>query len=232
MKFAVLFILLAGFAHARPEIVTAPVDHLYIPEGFDNNDSVEIVVTGTFPNPCFARNTVQVNINDSMIDIHISAILPKASINCIDMAVPFQEVISLGTLQGGEYGVRVNHRSPFELTESLQIKEATSHSVDENIYAAIDRIENVSENNYIFHGWKYSHCIEFSKVEILSNKRDTLSVLPMMKQVSDFCPMKMTAVSFPVKLDLSEMETKQPLIHVRTMDGKSFNKVLNLAERR
>lgn len=39
-----IFYSMAAFA--GPEIVTAPVKHLYLPDGFDSNDNVEVVVTG------------------------------------------------------------------------------------------------------------------------------------------------------------------------------------------
>jgi len=230
MKFVTLFFLFASLAHAQPEIITAPVDHLYIPEGFDNNDSVEVVVTGTFPNACYSRNIVEVTYNDALIDIHVTAIVPEKTRKCTDMIVPFKEVVALGTLQGGEYSIRVNYRSPVELSDTMKIQEATSNSVDEHIYADVDRVEKVAGNDYVLHGWRYSNCIEFGKVEVISNKKDTFSVLPVMKQVSDFCPMKMMPISFPVKLNASELKMNKPLVHVRTMDGKSFNSILNLAE--
>ena len=29
-----------------PDVVEAPIDHVFVPNGFDNNDHVEVVVTG------------------------------------------------------------------------------------------------------------------------------------------------------------------------------------------
>ena len=232
MKFVALYLLLISIAYAQPEVMTAPVKHLYIPDGFDNNDSIEVVVTGNFPNACFSRNMVEVTFNNDVIDIHVTALVPDKNRKCIDMIVPFKEVVGLGTLQGGLYEIRVNQSSPFELTDKLKVHEATSNSVDDHIYADVDRLERVSNNEFILHGWRYSHCIEFSKNIVISNKKDTISILPVMKQLSDFCPMKMMPISIPVTLNTSELNMKQPLIHVRTMDGKSFNTILNIEENR
>jgi hypothetical protein len=104
--------------------------------------------------------------------------------------------------------------------------------VDDHIYAAIDNIENKGQGNYMLKGWRYSPCIELDHVELITNGKDTLSVLPVMKQVSDFCPMKMIPVSYPVKLDLRSLKENESLIHVRTMDGKSFNTLIRLDEQR
>jgi hypothetical protein len=53
-----------------------------------------------------------------------------------------------------------------------------------------------------------------------------------MKQVSDFCPMKGMPVSYPVRFDFSGLKVKKPLLHVRTMDGKSVNTIIDLEGRR
>ena len=208
---------------AHAEVSLAPVKHLYVPSGFDSNDSVEVVVTGTFPNPCYSRNTVSVEIKGEQIAIEVSAIRRDTKAACPMMLVPFKEVVSIGNVQGGTYELVVNDK----LTDNLTVAEAASNSVDDHLYADIDQIEEKGPNEYVFHGWRYSHCVKFDRVEIVSNGKDTLSVLPVMKQVANLCPMKGMPISFPVKLDFSKLKTKEPLIHVRTMDGKSFNKVLN-----
>lgn len=210
---------------ASAEISLAPVKHLYVPTGFDNNDSVEVVVSGTFPTPCYSRNTVAVEVVGETISIEISAIQRDANkLLCPDMLVPYKEVVSLGNLQGGSYDVVVNNK----LKDTLLIVESSSNAIDDHLYAAIDQLEKVGEGDYVLHGWRYSNCVQLDKVEVVSNGKDTLSVLPVMKTVSTHCPMKGMPVSYPVKLDVSQLKTHEPLIHVRTMDGKSFNTILSL----
>lgn len=223
-SFTVSALFLSQLAFAQPQIISAPVKHLYVPEGFDSNDSVEVVVTGNFPNPCLSRNDVKVNIVDDKIDVHVTALMPDEKLNCPDMLVPFKEVVSIGNLQGGTYQITVNNK----LKDSLAIEEASSSAVDEHLYAAIDNIEKKADGKFVLHGWRYSNCIEFDKVQVISNHKDTLSVLPIMKQISDFCPMKMMPVSFEANLDFRDVKVEEALIHVRTMDGKSFNSIVNL----
>lgn len=227
-SFALATVLFSQVALAAPQVVPAPVKHLYVPEGFDSNDAVEVVVTGHFPNPCFSRNDVAVTVSGDLIDVSITALVPEEKISCPDMLVPFKEVVSVGNLQGGEYKINVNRK----LTDKLVVEEASSSAVDEHLYAAIDDIEKRADGKFVLNGWRYSNCIEFDKVEVRSNHKDTLSVLPIMKQVSDFCPMKMMPVSFEVSLDFRDVKIDEALIHVRTMDGKSFNSLVNLKERR
>lgn len=218
-------------AYAQPEIVTAPVNHLYIPEGFDSNDSVEVVVTGEFPNSCYSRNEVKVAVKDDVVDISINAIANEKSfpaIRCTDMVVPYKEVVNVGNLQGGDYKVRVNKI----LEDKMVITEASSSSVDDAIYAAIEWVESKGNNDFVLHGWRYSNCLELKEIKVISNNKDTLSILPVMKQVSDFCPMKGMPVRYPVKLDFSSLKMNRPLLHVRTLDGKSVNTVIKVEGRR
>lgn len=221
-------LFLSHLVYAQPHVIPAPVKHLYIPDGFDSNDSVEVVVTGNFPNPCLSRNKVDVTINEDQIDVRVTALMPDEKLNCPDMLVPFKEVVSIGNLQGGKYKINVNDK----LKDSLAVEEASSSAIDEHLYAAIDNVEKKANGKYVLHGWRYSNCIEFDKVQVISNHKDTLSVLPIMKQVSDFCPMKMMPVSYEVNLDFRDVKVDDALIHVRTMDGKSFNSIVDLKERR
>ena len=191
MKSSIVALLFSSFAMAQPEIILAPVDHLYVPEGFDSNDSVEVVVTGTFPNACYSRNNVEVKVVGEIVDVKVTAISPDhrnmmADKYCPQVAVPFKEVVSLGNLQGGEYEIKVNEGAQNSLADTLRVAEAASNSVDDNIYAAIEYVEKQGKTDYVLKGWRYSPCMELADVKVVSNKKDTLSILPIMKKVSDF----------------------------------------------
>jgi hypothetical protein len=235
MKMLTLVFLLAQSAFAAPEIVPSPLDHLFVPDGFDSNDSVEMVVTGNFPNVCYSRNSVIVKVKDDLIDIKITSLAPDTSVKgtraCPDMIVPFKEVVSVGNLQGGEYKVQVNTGTAFALKDKLKVIEASSSAVDDNIYGAIEWVEKKGQDQYLLQGWRYSPCFELDQIKVVSNNKDTLSILPIMKQVSDFCPMKGVRVTYPVKLNFKNLKNKQALLHVRTMDGKSVNTIVDLKGR-
>jgi hypothetical protein len=232
MKALIIGLLVSQVAFANPEIVLSPTEHLYVPEGFDSNDSIELVVSGSFPNACFSRNKVNVDIKNDIIDITVTAIEVNKGFGitagCIDMVVPFKEVVPVGNLQGGSYEVRINHQSSFALKDTLFVKEASSNAVDDHIYAAVDWVEQKSKTDYVLHGWKYSNCVDLKKIQVVSNKKDTLSILPVMQQLREHCPMKGMPIAYPVKVDFASIKMMKPLLHVRTMDGKSVNSIVNL----
>lgn len=224
-------------AMADPGVVLSPLDHLYVPKGFDSNDSVEVVVTGSFPNPCYSRNKVEVKLDQEIIDITVTALehdrSNKSTDACPEMIVPFKEVVTIGNLQGGDYQVVVNRADTLHaLKDGLKVDEASSSSVDENVYAAVEWVEKKSKGEYILHATQYSPCYKLDKIEVVSNHKDTLSILPVMKQVSTFCPMKGVPVTFPIALDFKDIKVKKPLLHVRTLDGKSVNTIVDLEGRK
>lgn len=125
MKFLTAMLFFSSVAIAQPEVILAPVEHLYVPTGFDSNDSVEVVVTGNFPNTCYSRNKVEVKVRDAIIDIKVTSLAPEGSLitgrACPEMLVPFKEVVGVGNLQGGEYEIRVNADSVTSLGKKLSI---------------------------------------------------------------------------------------------------------------
>jgi hypothetical protein len=65
-------------------------------------------------------------------------------------------------------------------------------------------------------------------VEYRSNNKDTVTIMPIMKKVRDFCPMKMTPLEIPVRFDPSELSHSKVLLMSRTIDGRSVNSLVNL----
>lgn len=220
-------VLLSSSLLAAPIIVKAPVDHLFVPTGFDNNDNVELFVSGEFASSCYSRNKVDVKFNDDMIDVTVTALLNNdPEKNCEELKVPYMENVTLGSLQAGNYKVRVNNK----LTDKLAIKEARSSSVDDYIYAPVDYIElgfTGGINGEVMLVGRSSECITFDRVEMISNNKDTLSVLPIMKVVSKNCANERTNFSIPVKFQPRAFANKNILLYVKTMDGKSVTTLMH-----
>lgn len=232
MKF-LLPLLITGLAHAASPItvIPSPVDHLFIPAGFDNNDNVEVVVTGHFPSTCYARNRVDVKVVKDLIDIKVTAFHRRdSSIKCLDMSVPYTEVVTVGNLQAGNYKIQVNEESK-GIKDNLVISESRSNNMDEFIYAQVDYIDlgfaGGATGSAFIHAQLPSPCLEFDHVEYLSNGKDTISIMPIMKQVSDFCPMKMVPYEIPIKYDLSTVTADKVLLFSRSIDGRSVSTIMN-----
>ncbi|MGE3608639.1 MAG: hypothetical protein AB7I27_03545 [Bacteriovoracaceae bacterium] len=217
---AIIFSIAA--ANAAPVPVNSPVDHLFVPMGFDNNDNVELLVSGTFPNPCYSRNKVEVQVKEDVIDVTVTALLNKKDKECSPMEVPYMENITIGNLQAGDYTVHVNNK----IQEKLAITEASSNSVDDHLYAMMDYIDlgftgGASGDAFLI--GKTTDCLAFDKVEYVSNGKDTLSVLPIMKKISPTCSGEKKFLSIPIKFNPQDFAFNKLVLFVRTMDGKSIN---------
>lgn len=217
-----LFLSIAA-ANAAPIPVTSPVDHLFVPKGFDNNDNVEVLVSGTFPNPCYSRNKVEVDVKDEKIDVTVTALVNKSKDkNCDAMEVPYMENVTIGNLQAGDYQISVNKK----IEEKLEIGEASSNSVDDHLYAMMDYIElgftGGASGDVLLVG-RTTDCLAFDRLEYISNGKDTLSLLPIMKRVSQTCSNEKKILSVPVKFNPQEFIHSKLVLFVRTLDGKSIN---------
>lgn len=225
-------IALPVFVFANPpEVVTSPVDHLFVPKGFDNNDNVEIVVTGKYPNPCYIRNTSEVEVKDDKIFINVTALRRDGGSECESMAVPFSEEITIGNLQAGKYEVIVNQATRHEQTEKLDVAISRSTGVDDHIYAIVDYVElgftGGLSGDALLLARSPSDCVVFDHVEYLSNNKDTISILPIMKKISETCKEKTSRFEIPVKFDPRVLPYKDILLFVRSIEGKSVHSIIN-----
>jgi hypothetical protein len=212
-----------------PDVVEAPIDHVFVPNGFDNNDHVEIVVTGKFPNPCYTRNKYDVKIKNDVIKIDVTSLSmdDPAYTKCEPLKIPFTEVVDLGSLQGGDYKIIVNEGGKYEQKDGIVIATSSSDSIDDNIYAMVDYIETGftggASGDAMLVAQSPSPCLVLDRVEYLSNDKDALSVLPIMKKISSNCPEKRDRIEIPIKFDPTKFKFEQILLFVRTIEGRSVN---------
>lgn len=206
-----------------------PVDHVYIPSGFDNNDNTEVVVTGFLPNLCYKAPKSSISVKNNLISVDVKAIKTKVDMSfCVNIVVPYMEIISIGSLDKGTYNIAVNANSNWEKKSSIKISEASSNSIDDAIYANVDQIERgeAGSRKIFLKGYNPSDCFELKEIVIIDNGVDTFSILPKMKQVRAACPKKMMPFSYEMEVP-QNLESEQVLLHVRVMDGRSVNILYN-----
>lgn len=211
---------------STPIELKAPVDHIYVPTGFDSNDTAEVIVTGYLPNLCHKSPATDVEIKGNHINIEVTTLYyDGTSPFCPSMIVPFTKSIKLGLLDKGDYKITVNERSPYELESKIKVARSTSQAVDDFQYAYVNYIDKeVGNGEVALKGYNPSDCFELEKIDHVDNGDDTYSILPKMKQVRSFCPMKMVPFSYKWKVP-SKLNKSKVLLHVRTMDGNSVNTI-------
>ena len=202
------------------------IENVYIPKGFDSNDNVEIVVEGQLPNLCHQVPKIKANISKNKIQLKLTSLFyGNRDYYCPPAIVPFLVTANLGVLKAGTYDVMANNEGG-RLRKVLEVSVAPTTSIDDHIYANVDYLEkNMGENFITLKGYNVSDCFELDRINFGSNGTDTVSVLPIMKQVNDFCPRKMTPFEYTVEVP-RDVNEKKVLLHVRTMNGKSYNKLI------
>lgn len=206
-----------------------PVDHVFTPAGFDSNDNTQIVVTGYLPSLCYKVPKSSVSFQDGKILVSVKANKNQLGMGfCADVIVPYVEYVNIGILDKGDYQIAVNENSRWEKKSKISIAEASSNSVDDNVYANVSEVVRMSESSrkVQLKGYNPSDCFELKEIAIIDNGIDTYSVLPKMKQIKEFCPKKM--IPFVYEFVVPEkLEVDKVLLHVRVMDGRSVNAFFN-----
>ncbi|MBT3584689.1 MAG: hypothetical protein HN509_07265 [Halobacteriovoraceae bacterium] len=228
-KLIAAMVLIPGIVLAGTPVETlVPVEHIYSPKGFDSNDNAEIIIEGFLPNLCHKSPMTEYKVIGRKIEIKVKALKYDASNPyCPEVIVPFVESVNVGMLDKGLYDIVVNGKSIYQKGSSIFVNESISNSVDEHVYANVEYVEKFSGSREInLKGYNPSECFVIDEVQFVDNGKDTYSVLPKMKQVSDFCPMKM--IPFSIKAEVpNKLIREKVLLHVRVMGGNSVNSIFS-----
>lgn len=231
MKLTILALGFLSAVSAYTANITSEVgaDHIFTPKGFDDNDNVEIFVSGTFPNTCYTRHKVDTVIREQTIEINISAMVDDSADNpCEEIPVPYLENVFLGKLQTGTYSIVVNKT----LKDKIFIAPSTTAAIDSHLYAQVDYVElgfTGGANGEALLVGRKSACLELDRIEYLSNNKDTLAVLPIMKRAPKQCTNSRDFFSAPIHFETQSFSHDKILIFVRVLGGKS---VSTLVEKR
>ena len=198
---------------------------LYVPEGFDSNDEVVVVVTGYLPSLCYRSPRAKCERQGTTFVIGVQASVMNYPTFCALVVMPFQLTVSLGNLPPGEYKIETKD---MPTPQTLNVAAALTPNVDDHIYAQVRHVDTTPPGNkIILHAYIPSECLKYDRVKYVPNPSGTvLSILPIMKKVSDFCPMKMTPIKIELELP-AQYVRDNVLLHVRSMDGQSANAILN-----
>src|SRR3989344_501052 len=120
-----------------PVVVGSNFHTGYIPDGFDTNDSVELVGEGLFRNSCYKPANVDVSVDTQAMKIELRPHAYYYDAICLQMLIPYHQVVNLGILGVGRYKV-IGADRKLELGE-LNVRLATSSSPDDLLYAPVSQ---------------------------------------------------------------------------------------------
>jgi hypothetical protein len=213
----------------------APVEKVFVPQGFDNNDNVEVVIQGRFPNACMKTGPVSKTIDPATRTI---ALKPEVYVYrgepCAQVIVPFVQRVTFGTLPEGEWKIIVEGM-PSISPLPLVIEKARSAAPDDFLYAPVDEVVLLpgtlgSRQKLVISGnWpqlQASGCFALVEIRTHLGSDNTLVVQPISQILpASRCPRQASRKRvFQGSVLLEKPLLNDSLIHVRTLNGESLNK--------
>lgn len=204
--------------------VLVDVKSVYVPNGFDDNDEVQLMVEGTLPNTCYRISKTESTYDDATKTVTIKQWARKFRASCLEIAVPFSLEVDLGQLPYGEFTVAARGAAP----EKLVVAEASSAGPDEYLYAPIESITisggDGATRRGTLEGRFVSSCMRLKEVRVIDSGK-TVEVLPIAEMAEgEDCVSGETP--FTQDFDLpAELTPGRHLLHVRSLNGKALNQM-------
>jgi hypothetical protein len=237
---SLLFLSTNSFADSSqdPTLVSAPVEKVFIPLGFDTNDNVEVVVHGHFPSTCYkvGPSTATVDAVAKTVTIQSQA-YEYPGLVCAQVRVPFVADISLGLVKEGEYRVQVTG-FPDLVTDPLVIGAATTANPDDYLYAPVEQSsieKNSAGEDFLkiegMYPYMFVGCMNIKEVRVRMAPGQVIVVQPIAEILEDrFCsPLASKKFSIQTPIDFP-LTFSEYLIHVRTLSGTSVNRFIELGQ--
>jgi hypothetical protein len=231
-------------ANAATTTVEIPVEALFAPlQGFDDNDNVQVVLHGTLPNSCYSLGEYKVEKTAGSDKVRIRQFAYKKKDGyCAEgqsipdhlaMSIPFTTEVPIGQLPAGNYEINYFQRgeTPGSARRSLGVIRATTPNVDNLPYAAVSNIAspdvfNGAENVSVkLNGVLNSSCTHLEDKVLVTQEDDVFVIRPQVRVDQGVYCMQVL-IPFELNLNLGKAKPGHYLVHVRSMNGKSVNRVV------
>lgn len=223
-------------AQSGPVTVTAPVDRVFVPLGFDSNDNVELVLHGHFPSTCYKVGPVEATIDTEVRQISVTswAYEYQSSI-CAQARVSFTQTVKLGYVVPGNYTIKVIDR-PDATAAALAVTETRSPNPDEYLYApvATTSLDKTTDGSYTLtisgdYPYMFVGCMVLREIKTYMSPGNTLVVLPVAELTDGAdCAAQGVTKKFVGTKVIGALTEGDYLLHVRVLEGNSLNRFVEV----
>lgn len=221
----------ASSIESRTVEVPASIQEVFVPVGFDDNDNVELTLRIQYPNTCYREGEISKRIDHEKKKIHIKATSEyEDSVYCGLMLVFATETISLGRLDSGSYELVLDAKYKKQEVTRIEVAKANNEGPDDFNYLPISNVylDHNDEQMLVLEGYYQiaegvDQCYVVDEVELHEQDR-ILLVLP--KARFESCEGLQGVRKVRVSVDVGDKLKDGKLIHVRSANGKSLNKIL------
>jgi hypothetical protein len=213
-----------------PETINVSFGKSYVPVGFDDNDRTQITIEGSFPNTCYKVGPYATKVDLKTQTINVQQQAYRYNGICLQMIVPFNQVIDLGILPKGEY--KIVDATTGKALSSIRIDQATKSEADEFLYAPMTDAYISTDPATGIHtlavlGAFSDRCTVFEDIKV-NYTSDVIVVQPIVKHIADRRNCGQQKVRFVKTVQLKDGLTGLYLLHVRSMNGQAINKMVDL----
>lgn len=223
----------AAAGEQGPYEVPSPVIKIFVPQGFDDNDNVEVIVQGEFPDSCYqiGRTSAQVSLEKKLITVTATSYRYTGS-GCTQVVSPFLQSVKLGVLTKGTY--KVVFKFDEKIAASLPVSERATESPEDYLYAPVENAylnfdQKTEKPLLTIQGhfpYMFMGCMVMREVRT-KRSSDVLVVQPIAAIVhGEECHDQSSDHSFEVKQSIAEPFNEVGLIHVRVLNGDSLNRLV------
>jgi len=220
----------------EPEREIIVPEKAFIPTGFDDNDLVELVVTGNLPSTCYSAGifTAVPFVDEKKIVIKQEALFyPKSW--CSLNLVPYRETVKVGVLPAGQYEVvfvtpeaklAASGKAVTVGVSKITSRDEFTYAVIENV--ALKRVEvsaSAAPRRILLEGSLVNSCMSLKEVRIVQNDADVIELLPITQTSTDALICQPQLRPFEVEVELPMGLSGEKLIHVRSLNGQAINRV-------
>lgn len=242
--FAPLILVFSSLpAGAQARTVIARPQTIYAPGGFDSNDNAQLVLAGVFSGYCMKVGATHHQVDLKNFRIYISQQVGITG-NCseLSMYLPYSTVVDLGTLPEGTYQVAAQEQNG-QYTPMSQLKvvparvpsaQGSPSGSDERLYAPVRSLEfrgGSADRTPVLtlKGVFTNTCLILDEARVIHSAPNLVEVLPLVSIRKQNC--KSSATEFVLPVSLPSLPANETLLHVRSMNGQSLNKVITPLDR-
>jgi len=212
-----------------PPPEAAMVEKLFVPQGYDDNDMIEVVVSGTFSDSCHQVGEAITRVDEKARTVTIMQLAYREpGIMCLQMISPYTHTVRIGHLNQGPYTFKIANNP--SVTRVLNVKHAEVSTTDDFLYPPVDFAEVTpapdGKKVLVVKG-RYplmkTGCMKTQNAIIDFQSQDTLVVQPkatIVENAPEGCDSQ-----FENRYELPYDMTGKVLIHVRALNGQSYNRV-------
>ena len=216
-----------GHASAEPVRVESTFNKVYVPDGFDSNDAVQIVGEGLFRNTCYRPAKTDISIDHEKQIVHVGPAAYEYSGFCLQVILPYNRVVDIGMLKAGDWTIVQGAQG--EKIGEIKVRKAFTSSPDDYLYAPVTQAfykQRGAVSEIMITGEFTNDCITLDHVKT-SVANDVIVLQPIAKVRNGNCREGAFGFSKLVKLDL--LPKGKHLLHVRSMNGNAINTLINVA---